>query len=149
MTLKEGEKLRTVLLFLLFAHIVFLACEIFLYNTSIALIFSELFYCWLNYFAYQTMNSVALYLYIVVLGLACGLGVLQLLSVGAWFLIYLGQLAAYGYGAYELWNRMQAYSSAKTKKSMREEEKDDEEIGEKAVKAGPPQVEDFQKNMIN
>ena len=88
--LKEGEKVRSVLLMMLMAHVTFLACEVFLYNTVVSLIFSDMFYAWLAYFAYMTMSNTAIYGYMVVLGLAAVLGVFQLLSVGGWFLIYIG-----------------------------------------------------------
>ena len=101
----EPKKIRTVLIAMLIAHFVFLGCELFLYPI-LSLIFSDIFYAWLCYYCYQTMNTCALYLYMVVLGLGCILGVMQLLSVGGWFLIYLGQLACYGYAAYNLFERI-------------------------------------------
>ena len=109
----EAKKIRTTLMIMLFAHIGFLCCELFLYNTMISQMFSEMFYGWLCYYCFQTMNTCALYSYMVVLGLAAVLGVLNILFVGGWFLIYIGQLAVYCLCAYHLWGRMQKYTAEK------------------------------------
>ena len=90
---KSGKKIRTVFMAMLVGHMGFMACELLLYNLMVSLLFSECVYMWLCYFCYQTMNTVAIYAYIVVLGLACPLGVLNLLGTGGWFIIYLGQLS--------------------------------------------------------
>ena len=112
---------------MLMAHVAFIACEIFLYNTVISLIFSDLFYAWLAYYAYMTMSNTAIYAYMAVMFLAAVLGVFQLLTVGGWFLIYIGQLACYGYAGYELYLIMKTYSAAKEKKKIRDAAKDIEQ----------------------
>ena len=86
----------------LLAHMVFIAFEIMLYNFMFSMFISEIFYFWLCYQVYMTMNKFALYAYIGILFIAAVVGVFSLLSIGGWFLIYIGQLAGYGFGAYNL-----------------------------------------------
>ena len=85
----DGDKLRNMLLAFFLFHLVCIFLEIFMYNLLISMIFTEAFYAWLAYFCFMTMMSTAIYIYIGLLFLAAGLGILNIFAVGGWFLIYI------------------------------------------------------------
>jgi hypothetical protein len=63
-------------------HFVFVILEIMIYNTILTLIASELFYMWLIYYGFMTLNKVALYTYVTLMFVAPITGILFVLDVG-------------------------------------------------------------------
>ena len=114
---KEAERVRQWLLLLGAFHGVALCCDIFLYSTMFSAIFSEIFYAWLCFYCFMTFSSMAIYIYIGLLFVGSGMGILSIFSAGGWFLIYIGQLAGYAFGAYQLFVFLKFYNDAKEKRA--------------------------------
>ena len=106
--------MKTHLSMLLAGHIIAVVVEVLMYNFVISMFVTELVLAYLCLYAYMKFTSPLIYLYIALLGINVVFGVFSLFSVGGWFLIYIGQLAAFGYGDYFLVLKFQAYQRAKT-----------------------------------
>ena len=72
-----------------FFHMLAFVCELFLYNLMISALATELFMLWLCFYCFMTMNNIVLYVYIAILFLSGGFGVLSILQAGGWFIIYI------------------------------------------------------------
>ena len=101
--------MKTHLSMLLAGHIIAVVVEVLMYNFVISMFVTELVLGYLCLYAYMKFTSPLIYLYIALLGINVVFGVFSLFSVGGWFLIYIGQLAAFGYGDYFLVLKFQAY----------------------------------------
>ena len=78
----EARRLREFMAHMLFAHILFAFMEVFVYNFMVLNLAFELFYMWVCYFAYMTLNKCACYGYIFLMFTAPISGVLGVFSVG-------------------------------------------------------------------
>ena len=110
---QEADAVRNLLMVLGFLHLLSIVVELFLYNIAISMIFTELVYLWLAYYCYMTMSPGFLWAYIVLLLIGTGIGVLGVLSIGGWFLVYIGQLAADGFLAYSLGMAVKEWGNSK------------------------------------
>lgn len=115
---REAEKIREHLSFMIFAHCFFLFMEIMVYNVLVTIVISELFYTWLCYYVYMTLNDCLAYSYIGLMFIAPVTGIFRVLDVGLGLstLLYLCQLGVYGYcGGYFTFFRFRAFVEAKGK----------------------------------
>ena len=94
-------------------HCIFVLMEVIVYDLILSLVVSECFRAWLAYFCYMTLSTCSCWCYLVVAGLSTVFGVFNVFSVGGWFLIYIGQLAVQGYGAFMVFQSMQEKSQKK------------------------------------
>ena len=79
---REAEKIREHLSFMVFAHGCFLFLEIFCYNMLVTMVISEIFYLWLVYYCFMTLNECATYSYVALMFMAPVTGVFRVLDVG-------------------------------------------------------------------
>ena len=99
-------KVRTHLQLCVGMHCLAFVLEVLMYDWVISMMFTECFLAWLAFFASMKMSETIIWVYMVLLGLSGVLGVFSLFSVGGWFLIYIGQLAAYGFALQFLFIKM-------------------------------------------
>ena len=97
---EHHKKVRNWLLLMVICHSVFVLMECIVYDLILSLVVSECFRAWLAYYSYMTLSTCACWGYICIAMLSTGFGVFNVFSVGGWFLIYIGQLAVQGYGAF-------------------------------------------------
>ena len=90
-------KVRTHLQLCVGMHCLAFVAEVLLYDWVISMMFTECFLAWLAFYASQKMSETIVWVYMVLLGLNGVLGVFSIFTVGGWFLIYIGQLAAYAF----------------------------------------------------
>jgi hypothetical protein len=79
---REAEKIREHLSFMVFAHCCFLFLEIFCYNILVTMVVSEIFYLWVVYYSFMTLNQCSTYSYIALMFTAPVTGVFRILDVG-------------------------------------------------------------------
>ena len=88
-------------------HFCFVLVEIFLYNTFLTLLASEMVFIWLIYHGFMTLNKTIITAYIALMFLSPISGILFVLKIGDGIpvIIFLCQLAFYGYagGYYTLY----------------------------------------------
>lgn len=80
--LPESDRLRDHLLFMVFVHTLFIFLEIFLYDTRMILMASDLFYIWVLYQGYMTLSSWALWLYVVLMFICPIVGIRTVMAMG-------------------------------------------------------------------
>jgi hypothetical protein len=107
-----AEKLRDHMLAMVIGHFCFLFLEFMLYNRLITFILCEFFYLWVLFQAYMTLNQYITGLYIALMFLAPVQGIFRFIDVGLGLstVIYLAQLAIYGYaGGYITFLKLKNY----------------------------------------
>jgi hypothetical protein len=82
----EARKLRDFIAKLLFFHLLFAFLEVFLYDIQISLIGAELFYMWVCYYCYMTLNKCTCFFYVFLMFVAPVSGIIALFKVGSGFL---------------------------------------------------------------
>ena len=111
-------ELRTHFKIMMCIHIMMLILELFFYNLLLTMVLTEMFYMWMCYYNYMTLNKCPVITYIIFVGLSVT-QVLRVLDVGVGMpmLLYLCQLSLYAYfGVYVTSVKTKAYflSIAKT-----------------------------------
>ena len=92
-------------------HCMMLVLELFFYNLLLTMVLTEIFYLWLSYYCYMTLEKCPLICYIVsvALSLTCFLRVLDV-GLGVSMLLYICQLGLYAYfGVYITSVKTKAY----------------------------------------
>jgi hypothetical protein len=67
---------------MIFAHSLFIFLEIFLYDTLIVLMVSDMLYIWVVYQGYMTLSSWALWLYVVLMFICPITGIRTVMAMG-------------------------------------------------------------------
>ena len=100
--LEEAKTFRNHMLYMIGAHCCFAILEVTLYNFMVVTFVFELFYIWILYYTYMTLNWCTAWTYFILMVLAPITGALNILFVGLFSMFfYAGQLCIYGYfGAY-------------------------------------------------
>ena len=80
----EAEVLRYHLLVMVFAHVLFVILECFVYKFMFMMMITEIFYAWLCYQGFMTMNKLFIYGYVVCMFLT-PIGILRIFDVGLGF----------------------------------------------------------------
>ena len=101
---------------MMLGHIALIVVEIAIFEMLASAIW-ELMYLWLAYYSFMTMTSVITYFYSLILFVACGMNlmnILEIMSLGS-VLATLGfplQIAFYGFGGYHVFWRQRAWANA-------------------------------------
>jgi len=67
---KEGLELRTHFKIMMCIHVMMLMLEIFFYNLLLTMVLTELFYIWMCYYNYMTLNKCPMITYVIFVGLS-------------------------------------------------------------------------------
>ena len=95
--LEEAVVLRDFMLYMIGAHSLFALLEVTVYNFMVFTFVFELFYIWILYYSYMTLNWYTCVVYLVLMVLAPVTGALNILFVGFFSMfLYAGQLLKIG-----------------------------------------------------
>ena len=92
----HGRTVRTIMKVCVAMHLLFFSFELFLYDWIFSMMFTELFLGWFAYFCAMKMNRAMIVCYAICLAIHGFLGIMGVIDVGGWFLVYMCQIGVYG-----------------------------------------------------
>ena len=98
-----------------------LILEIFFFNFIASMLLTELFYLWLSYNCYMTLNKWALITYIICIALSLGC-VFRVYDIGSnmCILLYFCQLSLYAYfGVFETYLKVRGFLNSQSKSQQK------------------------------
>ena len=114
LNIAEADKIRTILVFCVFLHVLFVAFDFLIYN-SMFMVVSEVLFCYIAFYCYMTLDTMPLYVYLVLLTVSPFFMLWNISRMlGLWaFILYPLQTACYAYMAFLMFQRISAFRVAR------------------------------------